>query len=274
MENVLLTISVVFYNTSKDDQLSLLSSFESLSVPFHLIIIDNSTKSCISPVFEKNCNCTIINTPTNVGFGAGHNLALEKVYQLQSKYHLILNPDVQFRGNTINEMLEYLKGNEDIAILSPKILYPNETLQYSCRLLPLPYEILLRRVPFLKPLKVKMNFRHEMRFTGYNKIMDIPFLLGCFWMVRSNILLNVQGFDERFFLYFEDTDLCRRINRIGRTVFFPNVFIYHRYERSSSTSLKTFYFHLLSFIKYFNKWGWFIDKERRRINNECMRRIE
>jgi GT2 family glycosyltransferase len=96
----------------------------------------------------------------------------------------------------------------------------------------------------------------------YNKQMDVPFLSGSFMFMRASILAEVKGFDERFFLYCEDLDLCRRIGEISRTVYFPGAKIYHGYQKASYLNTKLMLIHSFSAIKYFNKWGWIFDKKR------------
>ena len=96
-----------------------------------------------------------------------------------------------------------------------------------------------------------------MRESGYNKIMDVPILSGCFMFLRNEIFKNVGLFDERYFMYMEDFDYSRRIHEKYRTVYYPNVEIVHAHAKESFKNRKLSIIHLKSAIKYFNKWGWF-----------------
>jgi GT2 family glycosyltransferase len=87
-------------------------------------------------------------------------------------------------------------------------------------------------------------------------------------------LRTVGGFDERFFMYLEDVDLSRRIGRVARTVYVPYVSLIHAYEKGSYKSMKLFFYHVHSAIRYFNKWGWFRDPGREAINRATLRQIE
>ena len=95
-----------------------------------------------------------------------------------------------------------------------------------------------------------------MRETGYNKIMDVPYLSGSVMLFRKSILEKIGGFDENFYMYFEDTDITRRISEISRTVFYPYTSVIHLWERGSHKNIKLFFISLISTAKYFNKWGW------------------
>jgi len=78
-------------------------------------------------------------------------------------------------------------------------------------------------------------------------------------------------FDERFFMYPEDIDLTRRIHRKYRTVFYPEVSVVHQHAQGSYSNVKLLFIHIRNMVRYFNKWGWFFDKERREINNEILK---
>ena len=112
--------------------------------------------------------------------------------------------------------------------------------------------------------------RFEMQASDYNKIMDVPYLSGCFMFFRVSALREIGLFDERFFMYPEDIDITRRMHERFRTVFYPEVSVIHNHARQSYVSFKMLKVHIVNIIKYFNKWGWFFDKERKRINNEIM----
>ncbi len=84
--------------------------------------------------------------------------------------------------------------------------------------------------------------------------------------LRSDALKKVGLFDERYFIYMEDIDLSRRIAREYKTIYFPNVHIYHGHARESYGFNKLLLLHIHSAIKYFNKWGWFFDKDRKVTN--------
>ena len=159
-----------------------------------------------------------------------------------------------------------MDNNLDIGLLMPKILNSDGSIQYLCKLIPTPFDLMLRR--FLpKSIFKKSRTRFQMIDTNYNSIMEVPYLSGCFMFLRLNVLKYVGYFDERFFMYPEDIDLSRRIHEVSKTIFYPNVSIFHLHEKASYKSFKMIYIHFINLVRYFNNWGWFFDKKRDHINS-------
>lgn len=269
-----ISASIVLYNV---DCHILETAVESFSPNEHrkLYLIDNSkNRTDIHYLTDRFSNIEYVFTGTNLGYGSAHNIALKMAIQDLSTYHLILNPDIRFKNTILSELVEYLENNEDVIYLLPKVIYPNGELQYLCKLLPTPIDLLARR--FL--LRFKFAQRIENRFvlkdSGYNRIINPPCLSGCFMFLRlSEISKNNLFFDERFFMYFEDFDLIRRCHRIGKTVFYPKVTIIHDHNRQAYTSKKMFFIFVISMIKYFNKYSWFFDAERKAMNDKILKKI-
>lgn len=256
-----------------------INSFLNTKLNIYLYLIDNSPGDDL----RQSCsfkNVEYIFNNSNLGFGSGHNIAIRKMTG-KTKYSLILNPDIYFNSGTLEKLFNFMEENKEIGLAMPKVLYPDGSLQYLCRLLPSPYDMLIKKIhiKMLRPLLDLRQFRHELRFTGYNKIMDVPYLSGCFMFIRNDVFNQAGMFDERFFLHFEDVDLTRRIHKLYRTVYYPEAFVYHKYERTSNKDAKIFSYLISSGIKYFNKWGWFFDKERKTINalvlkNTCRKQVD
>ena len=108
-----------------------------------------------------------------------------------------------------------------------------------------------------------------MHFMDYDKIWNVPYLSGCFMFLRTSTLKQVGGFDEQYFMYSEDIDLTRRIHRISKTIFYPFVTVIHAHRAEHRTSKTLLKISIISTIKYFNKYGWFFDKERRLFNKRA-----
>ncbi len=243
---------------------------DSVGVDLKLYIIDNSPTDEVRNLCRNDDRIEYIFNNDNVGFGKAHNIALKKV-QDRYKYHFVINPDVYFDSSVIIKMIKYMEENDQIGLMAPKAYYPNGDLQYLCKLLPTPKNLILRRFfNFREKSLQKNNYYYEMRFTDYNSPINAPFLSGCFMLLRTQALNTVGYFDENLFLYSEDTDLSRRFHRYYKTIFYPNVSIYHVHARGSYKSLLLLWHNMRSAFKYFNKYGWFNDIERDLINNHCI----
>lgn len=256
--------SIVLYENDPEIVSKTVKSFLNTDLKVFLYLIDNSRNERLK-ILADNPNVEYIFVNKNIGFGAGHNIAIRKSIN-NSKYHLVLNPDIYFERGVLEKIFSFMEKNKDVGLLMPKILYPDGKLQYLCKMLPTPLDIFLRRFLPFKKLVEKRNERYELRFTGYNKIMNVPYLSGCFMFLRNDGLKEVGTFDERFFMYFEDTDLTRRIHRKYKTVFFPEVSVFHFYGKESYKKFRVLLIHIKNAIIYFNKYGWFFDRERKNIN--------
>ena len=272
MNKSLITGSLVVYHNSKDDIKKVIDSFLGFGSDSTLFIVDNSANNSLEELCYNSRIQYIFNN-ANIGFGAAHNVAFKEAFKLNSAYHILLNPDVYFEPAIIEDLIKKANSDATIGLLMPKIVYPNGTTQHLCKLLPSPKDLILRRFVPLKKIKNRLENRYELRFFSYNKEVEIPVLSGCFMMIRTSVLRNVKGFDERFFMYLEDDDLCRRIGETSRLVYHPKVKIVHNYEKGSYKNKKLLRYHVKSAIKYFNKWGWFFDKDRSRINNQVLQKL-
>ena len=204
----------------------------------------------------------------NNGYGGGHNVALKEAQKLGSVYHLVVNPDVWFGPEVMPALIEYMDAHEEVGQIMPKVLYPNGQIQRLAKMLPTPLDFFGR---FCLPefLIRRRNKKFELVQSGFSKKMNIPFLSGCFMFFRMSALNEVGLFDEQFFLYAEDIDMTRRMHQKYETLFFPSTTIYHTFTRGSRRSLRLMWIHIISTIKYLNKWGWWNDSERKEINEKA-----
>lgn len=237
-----------------------------------LFIIDNSSNDCLRELEGVSDRVRYIHS-MNCGYGAGHNIAIREAMEVGAIYHVIVNPDIYFGEGVLEQLVAYMNVNKEIGLVMPKILYPNGELQYLCKLLPTPFDLLLRRFGLWKKYREKRDIRYELRFADYNQEMQVPSLSGCFMFARMSILKQVDGFDERYFMYAEDLDLCRRIGKIAQTMYYPKVSVYHAYAKGSYKNRKLLRYHMCSMFKYFNKWGWLWDIERKTINKRVLNKL-
>ena len=271
-----LNISIVLYHNREEQIKKAIKSVLNTDLNITLYLVDNSSTDSLRKLERIDKRIVYIFNNSNLGFGKAHNIALKKSIEKNIPYHLVLNPDVYFEKGVLEELYDFMENNKDVGLVMPKVLYPDGNIQYLCKLLPTPLDLFGRRFlnfgPFRKIVE-KRNEVYELRFTGYDKIMEVPYLSGCFMFIRTEVLKKVGLFDERFFMYLEDTDLSRRIHRVAKTVYYPYVYVYHEYGKGSYKSLKLLYYHIKSAIKYFNKYGWFFDKEREEINKKILKKL-
>jgi GT2 family glycosyltransferase len=262
--------SIVLYKNDRSVSKTI-ADFLNTSLPVKLFLVDNSPtdklKAGLANFIEDERVEYIFNN-ANIGFGAAHNIAIRKIYNF-SGYHLVLNPDVSFGTEVLESLFKYCEKNNDVGLVLPKVVYPDGQLQYVCKLLPAPADLIFRRFLPEKFARKRIE-RFEMRSMGYDREIEVPYLSGCFMFLRTEALKKVGLFDERFFMYPEDIDLTRRIYKEYKTMFYPNVKIVHTHGRESYKSASLLYIHITNMIKYFNKWGWFSDKERKVINKRIL----
>lgn len=265
-----ISASIVVYKTPTDILAKTLKScLDSRGVNLKLYVIDNS------PTDEAKALCTdhrieYIHNETNLGFGKAHNMVLSKVVH-DYDYHIVINPDVYFDDSAIERLYGFMESDHEVGHVMPKVLNPDGTTQFLCKLLPSPINLIRRRfLSFWKSRLERSDYNYEMRFTDYNDVMNVPFLSGCFMFLRTEALKTVGFFDERMFLYTEDTDLTRRIHRQFKTIFFPGATICHHHAKGSYKEPRLLWHNIKSSIAYFNKWGWIYDSERKLINRHAL----
>lgn len=267
----MITASIVSYKSSPEDINKIIDCVLGNNVSL-VYVVDNASDDALAA--STACRRNVVYIPNdNKGYGYGHNVALRKAMDAGADYHAVVNPDIYFEAGVLDRLAAYMDANPDVGLVMPDVLYPDGERQYLCKLLPSPADFIARR--FLDGSVMKNKREHfEMRFSGYDKEMNVPFLSGCFMFLRVETLRQVGIFDERYFMYCEDTDLSRRIHARYKTVFYPKEQVIHAHAAASHKNIRMLMVHIKSTVSYFNKWGWFFDKERKRINKEAMKPFE
>ena len=278
MSNLKLTASIVLYNTPRSQiDMVLKSVFESGCVEI-LYIIDNSPSDRWRILENrnegdsKNTKIRYIHNE-NLGYGASHNLAMQEAIESGSVYHIVLNPDISFGEEVLSALTNFMEENKEASYALPKVVYPDGEIQYLCTLLPTPGDLIFRR--FLpKSWGKKRNDRYCLKMSGYDKVINPPCLSGCFMFLRLSVLAeNSIFFDEGYFMYCEDFDLMRRLHRVSKTLYFPGVQIIHDHQKESYKNRKMLIAHIKSAVRYFGKFGWWFDRERREMNKKILQEI-
>ncbi|MBB3186446.1 glycosyltransferase family 2 protein [Microbacter margulisiae] len=265
-----LNVSIVRYGQSFDLIALLINLLKQASVVHTIYIIDNSQ---VEDIRFHSLSVEYIKNKRNIGFGRAHNIAIQHSINDNIVYHAVINPDVTFEPRILFRIIKFMQNNPKIGALMPKIFYPNGDLQYLCKLLPAPLDLISKRF-FPEKWTRKRIDKFQLKHFDYNETLNVPYLSGCFLILKIEALQKVGLFDERFFLYPEDIDLSRRIHEHYDTVFYPEVNITHAHEQGSYKKLYLLVIHVVNMIRYFNKWGWILDQQRKQINSQTLSLVD
>jgi GT2 family glycosyltransferase len=192
----------------------------------------------------------------NIGFGRAHNLAIRK---LESDYHLVLNPDVDLALDSLSEGLGYLRSHKEAALAAPRLVGDDGAQQFGCKRFPSVFDFLLRG---FAPTAIKRHFeqrlaRYEMRDLADDMVTgDVPIVSGCFMLFRTSALQEINGFDERYFLYFEDFDISIRIRAYGLIAYLPMMQVIHHGGNSAQKGMRHILMFARSGLRFFHSHGW------------------
>ncbi|MFH1353889.1 MAG: glycosyltransferase family 2 protein [bacterium] len=253
---------IVNYNTGPVTKACVESLLkQKLPFPLEIIVVDNaSSDESVSFLRSDFPEIAVIANRKNLGLAAGVNTAIAKA---TGDYYLVLNPDVVVLPGAITDMVEYMEKHKKAGMAGGKLLSPNGRLQYSCFRFYTPLTVLQRRTWLGKTKAGRVGVaRFLMKDYDHKSPREVDWLMGSCLLLRAEAVQEVGGMDERFFLYFEDVDWCRRMWEAGwRVVYLPTANFSHYYQRSSqqggAASLVTNRVvreHIKSAIKYFWKY--------------------
>ena len=242
---------------------SLLAS-ETAGLNYEIILVENNSGEDLSALLSLSPRLKLIISPKNLGMGGGNNLGLAAA---SGEYVFILNPDTVVQGAALETLLSYLKTHSEVGIVGPKLLNPDGSLQYSCARFPKFHTPLLRRT-FLGDYFAADRDRFQMIDFDHETIKEVDWLMGSALMFKKRLVRPDGGFwepkfDELYFMYFEDTDLCRQAQHQGfKVVYHPGAVLIHDHARESAKHpwyLAVFldrlaWRHIGSWLKYFLKW--------------------
>lgn len=255
-----LTVCVVAYKNYDDIKKMLLSltKFSSPNLKKHIYIVDNSFKEMNADAVEsfKDFIRTIpdaeyVEVNSNLGFGKAHNLVLNDI---DSEYHAIVNPDIVFCEDSFSKIINWMDHDSTIGMTIPLITDEAGNVQDVYRRELTVFDVFNRMI--LKKFFKKRSDYHSMKNMDYSKTFNVPFGQGSFLVIRSNIFKKLNGFDEKYFMYVEDADLCKRVNRISSLMFYPGTKVIHKWEKGSHRNLALLKYHICSMKHYFSKWGY------------------
>lgn len=259
MNDINVTVSIVTHNSDKiflslDSLIKTLGEDQTVQIK----IFDNASEAAYRERLVKYLDYSFITIDfhaENKGFGFGHNANL-----LGTEGHgIIFNPDIILSENHLRDMAAHLAQDPQCGLLAPKILNEDGTTQYLIRNHLDVFDYMLRFIPFrfVKKIFAKRLSTFECRDLPDDQDSYVRMISGSFMVVDLDKFHEIDGFDDRYFMYFEDNDLCRKMEQAGyKAIYSPQFSVIHLYERGAVKSRKLFFIFLQSMKKYFQKWGW------------------
>jgi len=224
---------------------------------FEIIVVDNaSVDGTPDMIAERFPSVRLIRNAENIGYSRGVNSGIGSS---AGRNLLVLNPDILVGEGSIDRLVDFLERTPDAGIAASKLVYPDGRLQHSCRRF-YNFTVLLLRRTFLGKLfpNARLLREHLMMDFDHESARKVDWVIGACMLVRREAIDRIGAMDERFFLYFEDLDWCHRMGKQGWSVYYvPESVMVHSYERSSAKSVfrKPFLIHLLSMLRYVEKWN-------------------
>lgn len=199
---------------------------------FEIIVVDNaSTKDNLDQLIQQFSPVKLIRNRKNYGFGRANNIGLG---QSRGEYVLFLNPDTEIIGDSLEKMIAKFESTPRAGLIGPKIIFPDGRLQPSCRQFP----TLASQLPILLKLhNIIPNFRpiaqYHMTNFDYQQTQEVNQLMGACLLTSRQLLDQIGGFDQNFWNYFEEVDLCYRFQKAGyKNIYYPDAVIKHHKGQS------------------------------------------
>ncbi|MBI2050677.1 MAG: glycosyltransferase family 2 protein [Parcubacteria group bacterium] len=269
-----LSAIILNYNT-KDFLLPCIKGMvqHTADLDYEIVIVDNaSTDGSVAYIKEKILprfpQVKLLESKENKGFSAGNNLGISRS---AGRYALIMNPDIVIWDNSLKAMADYMDANPNVGIAGPRLLSPDGSLQYFVYRFPSPQVLMYRRTPLARlGFAQRAIKKYLMMDWDHTDNRQVDWVQGSCMIARREAIKQVGLMDERFFLFLEDTDWCRRFWEAGFEVrYLSDVEIIHYHGRASVSSHfylsffnKMSWIHLGSALKYFRKWGFNLPEKR------------
>lgn len=234
------------------------------TVEFEIIMVDNGSSDHALESLRSRWGDKIthyIQLPKNVGFQRGNN---EGVKRASGEYLVFMNPDITIQKGTMDALVQYMDKHPEVAVTGPQLIYPSGAVQDSYRRFMRPLDFLIKRIKPLHriPYFKKRMMQYLLWKIDNTKVQEIDWIVGAFMIVRKSMFDAIGGYDNRFFLFNGDTDLCRQFWEKGwKVIYNPMITAGHKESRLSGNGFfdalfkKTAWIHVFDMVKYFLKWG-------------------
>lgn len=253
-----ISIIIINYKTPEILKLAIKSLKDTITgLKYEIVAVDVETDYETEYMIKDNFPDVIfLPIAKNVGYSKSVNRGIEKS-DSSSKYIFVLNADIIAKPGMVNKLYTYMDRNENIGMSGPQLLNFNNTFQNSYFRFYKPSDILYRRTFFKNfPAAKKALNEFLMADSDRNKIQPVDWLMGSALFIRRKALKKAGLMDERFFMYFEDVDWCRRIWKNGyKVIYYPEAKMMHYHGKQSGGSAKYALIHIVSAVKYFWKYA-------------------
>ncbi|MCW5937376.1 MAG: glycosyltransferase family 2 protein [Fimbriimonadaceae bacterium] len=229
-----LTITICSWNTVEDLR-TCLASLRACADEgsFEVLVVDNASFDGSPDMVEREFpEFRLLRQGTNLGFTGGHNLA---VAQRRGRHAALLNSDTVVHKGSVRALLAYMEAHPEVGVVGPKLLNPDGSLQYSCRRFPNPVAAAFRNTvlgrlfpnnPYVKEYLMQ-DFDHTQN-------REVDWVSGAAMFLRAELIEKVGLLDPGYFMYCEDTDLCKRAWEAGfKVVYLPEAVVTHAIGRST-----------------------------------------
>lgn len=234
---------------------------QTIADAIEILVIDNHSEDdsigTLRARFGTHPQVRLLESNRNRGYGGGNNYAARYA---RGEYLLIINPDNELEPTGLERMVAMLRADPRIGVLAPKLEYPDGRLRESARAFPTLFDVIIKRTPL--QFIFRKRLQHYLQSDASDALeRDVDWVVGACLFFRKDFFDALHGFDERFFLFFEDMDLCRRCHAEGkRVVFVSSIVAQDRKQRLSGGGFFSLLFrrtgriHIASALKYFWKW--------------------
>jgi len=244
---------------------SIRSFLDSTDLKVAFVLVDNASQKFDAHALVKQIlpEAIVILREKNYGFGHSCNRGATEV---EADYYFFLNPDTAITNHVfLHQLIDFMKACPAAGIVAPRLLYPDGRIQETCRRFPYWYAPIAQRTSFL-PVKKNRQHRHRFLMEDFDhaRYRLVDWVQGSAFMIEGKLFHDLGGFDPRFFMYYEDVDLCRRCWEKGRPVYYvPTAEIQHSYRKESADGQGIFNSllknrmtraHIFSWLKYSLKW--------------------
>ena len=241
-------IDIVIVNWNAHNQLD--ACLGSLPQPiseniFSVIIVDNSREKNLNTIRTNYPFCRIITPQTNLGFGGGCNLG---AMEGSAPFIIFLNPDILFTTGSVDQLVQFLESQalpKDVGIIGAQLLNPDGSIQRNIARFPRFGDLFPRMIGLDKlfPQIFPPHYQKDLDYSAMQKVEQVP---GAFFLVRRSLFESLHGFDENFFMYYEDVDFSYRSFLEGwRSLYLPQVKVIHAGGGTTDTIKATRLFYVL-----------------------------